>query len=268
MNKNVGVLGCGWLGFPLAKELLNKGYNVRGTTTSDDKTAEIQKAGIIPYKVILGEYKINGDIEGFLKGINTLIVNVPPKLRGGGNENYVQKMKLLHSAIGNSGIKHIVFISSTSVYGDVTGVVTEDAEPNPVTESGKQVLASENIFREDGELKATVIRFGGLIGPKRHPITHLSGKKGLKNGHEHVNLIHLEDCIHLISKIVENDHWNLVFNGVYPYHPLKREYYPLIARKKGLPEPQYDESEGQKSSKIVKSKLIPTKNISFLTSII
>ena len=35
--KRVSVLGCGWLGKPLAISLLDEGYSVKGSTTSEDK---------------------------------------------------------------------------------------------------------------------------------------------------------------------------------------------------------------------------------------
>ena len=34
MKENkIGVLGCGWLGFPLAKDLIKQGFKVKGSTT-------------------------------------------------------------------------------------------------------------------------------------------------------------------------------------------------------------------------------------------
>ena len=47
INK-IGILGCGWFGFALAKALLAKDYLVKGTTTSEDKLATLKKAGIEP----------------------------------------------------------------------------------------------------------------------------------------------------------------------------------------------------------------------------
>ncbi len=31
------ILGCGWLGKPLAVSLLDEGFNVKGSTTSEEK---------------------------------------------------------------------------------------------------------------------------------------------------------------------------------------------------------------------------------------
>ena len=35
--RNVGILGCGWLGTPLATSFLDVGFKVKGSTTSVEK---------------------------------------------------------------------------------------------------------------------------------------------------------------------------------------------------------------------------------------
>lgn len=137
----------------------------------------------------------------------------------------------------------------------------------PVTESGKQLVEAENIFLNDKSLQTTILRFGGLIGPNRHPITMLSGKKGLSNGNEPVNLIHLNDCIHLIKTVLENNWWNQIFNGVYPDHPLKSDYYSHMADKNMLPRPQYLQHKSIKSRKIILSRNFLNKDVPFYTGI-
>jgi nucleoside-diphosphate-sugar epimerase len=268
LNKSVGVIGCGWLGFPLAKNLVRQGYSVKGTTTSEDKLDDLKKAGIVPYQVSLSEEKILGPVSDFLENLHILIINVPPGLRGSGpKESYVKKMELLHKAIEQSPIEKVIFVSSTSVYGDIKGEVNEETTPKPVTESGKQLLACERLFKEDENLQCTIIRFGGLIGPDRHPVTMLSGKENLKGGNAPVNLIHLNDCINLISAIIKNEQWNQIINGVYPDHPLKKDYYTEEAKKRGLASPHYKDNEGESEKKINTCKLFLIKNKVFFTPI-
>ena len=254
MNKRIGVIGCGWLGFPLAEDLLKSGYPLKGTTTSTSKLAKLKLAGIEAYKVKLEEDKIEGDIEGFLSQLQTLIINIPPGLRGKKNSSYVAKIKLLLSKIEKTTIKNIVFVSSTSVYGDLEGNVTEDDIPKPKTESGKQLLQCEEHILKSKISNTAIIRFGGLISEDRHPITHLSGKKDLKNGDALVNLIHRNDCIHMIKTIVEKEYWNTIFNGVYPQHPTRKEYYTAEAVKRGLVPPEFALSSTKTTKKIIISK--------------
>ena len=267
MNKKIAIIGCGWLGFPLAEVLIKEGYQVNGSTTSREKLVKLKSAGIDPFLISLSEVGIEGDIGNFLLNIDTVIINVPPKLRGDHRENYVAKMKFLHTAIKASQVRYLLFVSSTSVYGDIDGEITEQTVPRPVSESGKQLMISETIFRNDNDLKATILRFGGLIGPTRHPVNMLSGKKNLTNGNAPVNLIHLDDCIRIIREILDKAWWGETFNGVYPEHPTKRQYYTSEAIRKGLQIPEYV-TNTPKIGKIVHSyNLTKVKGFRFATSL-
>ncbi|WP_394973972.1 NAD-dependent epimerase/dehydratase family protein [uncultured Croceitalea sp.] len=268
MSKTIGIIGCGWLGFPLAEDLLKSGYRVKGTTTSTSKLKTLKLAGIDSYKAELNEDKIEGDIESFLSELHILIVNIPPRLRENKKSSYSAKIKLLLTEIEKTTIKNIVFVSSTSVYGNLEGNVTEDSIPKPETDSGKQLLQCEQLLLQNKTFSTAVIRFGGLIGEDRHPITKLSGKKGLKNGEALVNLIHASDCIHMIKTIVEKEYWNTIFNGVYPQHPTKREYYTNEALKRGLALPEFTVSSTKTFKKIIISKNFLNKSNFLYTPII
>ena len=267
MNKTIAVFGCGWLGLPLAKSLITHNWKVHGSTTSQEKLVPLAKEGISPFLIILSEDKITGNITEFLEGVEVLLINIPPKLRGSNTENYVKKMQLVHAAVQESGVRWVIFVSSTSVYGDVDGDVTEKTVPQPSTESGRQLLASENVFRNNRELQTTIIRFGGLIGQKRHPVTMLSGRKNLKNGNAPINLIHLNDCIQIILNILDKNWTNEMFNGVYPYHPSKQDYYTSKALKKGIQVPDYDANSPKKSKVIHSYNLTNVKGFKFTTTL-
>ncbi len=260
-------MGCGWLGLPLAIALINEGYNINGTTTAGEKLPLLKKEKINPFLISLSENKITGAIDDFLKDTDTLIVNVPPKLRGPHKENYVQKMRLLHSEVLKANVHNIIFASSTAVYGDIDGEVSEKTSPTPTTTSGKQLLEAEHIFKDDASLKTTIIRFGGLIGANRHPVHMLSKRNGLANGNAPVNLIHLNDCIAIISSVLKNAWWNETINGVYPHHPSKQNYYTAKAIAYNIPPPNYEESNLTTGKIVLANNLIEDKKFKFTTMI-
>lgn len=268
MSKAIGIIGCGWLGLPLAISFVKKGSIVHGSTTSKEKITHLAKEGITPFMISLSEDSIMGDISEFLKNLDALVINVPPRLRGKGTrENYVKKMHLLYQKINTANIDKVIFVSSTSVYGNVEGEVSEKTIPQPATESGRQLLASEEIFKNDTSLQTTVIRFGGLIGPERHPVTMLSGRHGLSNGNAPINLIHLNDCINIIQTVIFNNWWNAIFNGVYPYHPSKEKYYTQKALELNIQAPDY-EIDNSKKGKVVQSQaLLNVKKYQFTTTV-
>ncbi len=173
----IALLGCGWLGLPLAEACIAEGYKVYGTTTSPEKENILEKAGIRPFRIEILENGIQGPINKLLKGTDVLIVNIPPKLRRSNAGNFVEKTRHIADAAEKNGIEKILFVSSTSVFGNKQSEVTENTVPHPETESGKQLLASEQLLYNSRKFRTTILRFAGLIGEDRHPVHHLAGKK-------------------------------------------------------------------------------------------
>ncbi len=264
MTNQISILGCGWLGLPLAKSLLEKGFSVNGSTTSSDKISALESNGIQAFQIELSEIEIKGEIDSFLKNSEILIIDIPPKLRGVSSENFVKKIQNLIPFIEKVKIEKVIFISSTSVYADDNALVTETTKPNPDTESGKQLLATEILLQSNVNFKTTVVRFGGLIGEDRHPIHFLAGRKNIENPEAPINLIHQKDCIGIIEAIVKQECWNETFNAVAPYHPTRKDYYSKKAQQLNILAPQF-EVEKNTSGKIIRSdKLITELNYNFI----
>lgn len=257
----ISILGCGWLGLPLAKALLENEFSVKGSTTSIEKISVLENLGIQPYLINLtpilskGEDEENGNIESFLANSKILIIDIPPKLRGDSKENFVSKIKNTIPYIEKSSIEKVLFISSTSVYGDNNSLVTEETELNPDAESVKQLVQVEQLLQSNPNFKTTILRFGGLIGEDRHPIHFLAGRKNLENANAPINLIHQIDCIGIIQQIIELDCWNEIFNAVAPFHPSRQEYYTKKASEFNLDLPEFD-SENRIFGKTISSDKI------------
>ena len=237
--RQISILGCGWLGLPLAKQLIENGYLVKGSTTSVDKLQSLKSTSIIPYKIELSSEEIEGPIDAFLDKSEILIIDIPPKLRGIEKNNFIAKIELLIPEIEKSSVSKVVFVSSTSVYADSNEIVAEDSIALPETESGRQLLASESLLKNSISFKTTVVRFGGLIGQSRHPIHFLAGRKNIESPAAPINLIHLEDCIGIITGIIEQDCWCETFNAVTPFHPSRKDYYTKKAVEMNLDLPEF-----------------------------
>lgn len=267
MSKSVVVMGCGWLGLPVAEKLIKEGYCVKGSTTSKEKISVLEAKNIKAFLIQLSEKEIIGNCQALFDAADTIVINIPPNLRKGQKENYVQKMQLLHQELLQSSIRKILFVSSTSVYGSIDGDVTENTTPQPSTESGKQLLEAEHLFQNTADFKTTILRFGGLIGNERHPINMLSGRKNLANGNFPINLIHLNDCVGIITDILKNNWWNEIINGVYPEHPTKKEYYNSKALEMNLMPPDYLDNLDKKGKVVIPFFLKSVKKYKFTTTL-
>ena len=245
----VSLLGCGWLGSPLAKKLIEIGFEVKGSTTSENKIAVLKSNKIAPYLLELTEHKISECISDFLNDSEILIIDIPPGLRkiteATSEKTFVAKIEKLIPFIENSTVKKVVFISSTSVYADTAAIstVTEESILHPDTESGKQLVEVENLLRNNSNFQTTIIRFGGLIGEDRNIVKMLTGKTNVANPEAPINLIHQEDCIEIISEILKQNFWNDTFNAVAPNHPTRKNYYSKKAKQLHLIAPIFTENE-------------------------
>jgi len=257
--KQISILGCGWLGLPLAKKLIEKGNSINGSTTSENKLSILQDVGINPFLVTLESESVSENISDFLADSEILIIDIPPKLRAVDpnveKKAFLEKIKNLIPFIEKSTIKKVLFVSSTSVFGDDNSKITEETIPNPDTESGKQLVLAEKLLQENQNFETTILRFGGLIGEDRHPAKFLAGKENLENPDAPINLIHQNDCIRIIEEIIDQSKWNEVFNAVAPFHPTREAYYSQKAIIMNLPEPKFS-SEKSNIKKVVSSEKI------------
>lgn len=234
MKQTISILGVGWLGFPLAEFLLKKGYNVKGSTTSEHKIHQMLEAGIQLYLIDIRDRIIGIEGEDFFEA-TILIITIPPKRD---IEKYIMQMEMIAESIQNSSIQHIIYTSSTGVYGNSKGITTENTPLLPEKVSSKAVVQAEQILKNTKK-DLTICRLAGLYGGKRQAGRFLAGRKDLSSGNAPVNLVHQEDCIHIITQIIEQEKWNEIFNVCSDNHPPRKVFYPLQAQRLGLKEPVF-----------------------------
>ena len=260
----ISILGCGWLGLPLAKSFLQNGFLIKGSTTSLEKISLLESEGITPYLVRLEEQQISASVADFLADSQILIINIPPKLRGGSTENFVAKITTLLPFIENSTVEKVLFVSSTSVYGEDNEFVSEVTVLNPDTEGGRQLAIVENILQKNSRFQTTILRFGGLISDDRNPVRFLSGRENIENPDTPINLIHQDDCIGIIEKIIALNSWDETYNAVAPFHPTRQKYYTQKAIELNLALPKFAALNTIVGKTILNNKVIEVLDYSFI----
>lgn len=252
----VSIVGLGWLGKPLAKTLIQKGYFVKGSSTSVEKVELLKMEGISAKLFQLEPHPMGLD---FLDLFDTdiLFVNIPPRTRSMPPTFYPEQMKFLKEMIVQKGIKKVIYVSSTSVYPDQNQTAKEDDLLQVENTGNIPLFRAEQLLWKERSYDLTIIRFGGLLGIDRVPGKYFSGKKEVV-GDTPVNYIHREDAINMVIWIIEKGLWNQIFNGVAPYHPPRREVYEKNAADLGFPPPQSYVSEGSKWKEIAAAKILKT----------
>lgn len=238
----ISILGCGWLGFPLAERLLAHEHTVKGSTTTPKKVGLLKQSGIDACLLELPESLSEQKSESFWEG-DLLVLNIPPGRRNPDVEDYFPAIvKKVTEKAKEHSISWIIFASSTSVYPKFGGITTEDdAKPGEASRrSGEALLKAEQIIRESG-IDYTILRFGGLYGYDRHPVKHLSGKKDLDEGLKPVNLVHQLDCVNIVTEVIDQKKRNETYNVVSDGHPPRKEFYKCVAKNFNLPPPTFKE---------------------------
>ncbi len=260
-NQSVSIIGCGWLGLPLAKQLVSSGWRVSGSTTSEEKLTYLRNEGIEPYLLKLPDEKI---IDSPLFQSDSFVINIPPGRRKPGiTENYPKAIKSILSSIDLSKAQNLLFVSSTSVYPEDVEFIDEEMAEQPATESGHAILEAERFVKQVG-MPWTILRFGGLAGPGRHPGRFFAGKANLPNGDQAINFLHLDDAMGILRFFIENPSTGKSYNVVSPKHPSKSEFYPSMARNLGLPEPVFENGYYCPRREISSEKLIRDTGYQFI----
>lgn len=234
----VCIIGCGWLGFPLAKRLISENFEVFGTTTSPEKLKTLEESGVKPVLYSIGS-------SASLPQASVYFVNIPPS----GVEEYV--LALEHMVESLPAASRLIFCSTTSVYRDVPdhwcqesdiqpGVIPNDPDLDAArhgTPRRTLILAEGIVARYPNHL---ILRLAGLYGGDRHPVKYLSGRTGLSTPNAQVNLIHLDDLIETGLQVIANPPDFRVINVCSGEHPTRKEYYTGISNVRGLTPPGFN----------------------------
>ncbi|MFM6977032.1 MAG: NAD-dependent epimerase/dehydratase family protein [Sphingobacteriaceae bacterium] len=257
--KSVSILGCGWLGLPLGKQLLGLGYAVKGSTTSLSKFPVLQNAGIKPFLIhVNADKQTKANFDEFLQS-DILVIAVPPGRTEEKRQSYLDLFNYLAEIIPQTAVQKIILISSTSVYGEPNAAVDEDTIAQPSETSGLLLKRMEEKV-EAFNVSSCIVRMAGLIGPQRHPGRFFAGKQHIPNGQAPVNLIHLDDAVQVLIEIIQKQVSGIV-NACAPSHPSRAEFYTLATQMCGLELPHF--TDDLHLWKVVKCNFLDQSNFPF-----
>ena len=126
------------------------------------------------------------------------------------------------------GIKQFIFLSSMSVYGKDTGIITKETEPKPKTNYGKSKLQAEQeiVKLRDDDFKVCVLRPPMVYGEgckgnyqtiaklvKKFPVFPRVNNKR--------SLVHIDNLVAFLKQAIDDE-----LNGL--YFPQNREYVRTI----------------------------------------
>lgn len=246
---SISVLGCGWLGFPLAEKLIEDGYKVKGSSTTTSKLEKLREVGIDSFHLDLP------DIDHKTNFFNSdyLIINTPPQAAKKGTHYHYESILSIINLIPAE--QKIIYISATSVYPQVDHAIAENHKLDHKSDRAQALMLVEKLLLEKFKSRLTIIRMGGLLGYDRIPGKYFSNRS-LKQYQQKVNYIHREDAIGLILTVLKKNIWGLLINGVAPQHPSKKEVFLQNARDFNFSPPIFENTEQVLTNRIIISTKI------------
>src|SRR5271156_1101187 len=177
---------AGFIGSHLAEALLAKGYFVIGIDSLNDYYSPQSKqenlGALLASKAFIFHKKDLNDIPaGTLPAHIDYVFHLAgqPGVRSSWStsfETYVTSNILatqrLLELIVNCDVRRLIFASSSSIYGQVSGSVTERAIPRPLSPYGATKLAAEGVclaYSSEYSLPVTILRYFTVYGPRQRP---------------------------------------------------------------------------------------------------
>lgn len=262
MIQQISILGCGWLGLPLGEFHVKKNFKVKGSTTKEEKINAIKQAGITPFLFRFDPHYSGDEIKDFLS-TDLLIINIPPSLKSKSEDFHIRQIQELVKYLNESPVKKVIYISSTSIYPDLNREVKEGDVISAEQAENKTLFEAEKILKKQNRFETTILRCSGLAGYDRILVKHFAGKKNLPMGNAPVNLIHRDDVIEIIYEVIKKNKWNEVYNICTPLHPLRKNFYPKMAKEYGYEVPEYNPADSSPFKIIMAEKMIKDLDYKF-----
>lgn len=239
----VSIVGCGWLGLPLAKQLIEVGYKVKGSTTRIERLDELKAANIKAFQLKAENGKWEGEnLSDFLQ-CDVLIIAIPPGTKRNPESPHAEEVQALMQIISDLKItiQKIIYISSTSVYKNSNRIVYESDIVGEADAENKILFRAEQHVQFSSINEKLILRLGGLTGYERMLARFFAGKSELAGGNEPVNLVHRDDVIAVVLFLLKNVKESRVLNVCSPLHPTRRDFYTQVCERFGLAKPVFPE---------------------------
>ncbi|KAA9410600.1 SDR family oxidoreductase [Haloarcula hispanica] len=206
MTERVAILGCGYVGLELGRQLRSS-HEVVGVRRSDGGIEAIEDAG---FEAVRADVTDPESLSA-VPDTDWLVFAASSGGRGAeaAREVYVEGLRTAidHFWSRADPPERLVYTSSTGVYGDHDGAwVDEETGLDPQTEKTEVLAEAERVARErpvEHGGHGSVARFAGLYGPDRYRLErYLEGP--VTAGY--LNMVHRADAAGAVRHLLTGDH--------------------------------------------------------------
>ena len=234
MPRQTLIVGCGYVGLPLARAFRSLGDDVTGWVRSDESAAELHAKGFT--RVVAGSVAD----EACWRALRRFDAIVHCASSGGGGapayrEVYLEGVKQMNH---HQPQARRLFVSSTSVYGQTDGSWVDESSPTePAAETSRILVEAE---REAWSAGATIARAAGIYGPGRAALFEkfLRGDAVIEgDGSRWINQVTQADLLSALLHLLDSGQPGEIYNATDDEPVMLRDFYAWCAEmlRKPLP---------------------------------
>jgi nucleoside-diphosphate-sugar epimerase len=241
MKKTISIYGGGWLGAPLAFKLALTDTDVRVSASSVHPQAAHPKISVIEFRA---EPEMPAENWSSMNDAEVQIWAIPPRRKKNSEETYLAILQEWVDNLSASSAKKLIFLSSTSVYSNVSDTVDENSGINE-----DSLMAKAEAIVSSSKTPSVILRLAGLMGGDRYVGKYFSGKRN-DGANCPINYVHKDDVVALIALAAERIDSG-IYNIVAPIHPTKGDVGENDIERRGLPVGYWDYSVTCLGGKVV-----------------
>jgi nucleoside-diphosphate-sugar epimerase len=237
------IIGCGYIGSEVAQIWKKRGYCVTATTRNPERLDALSK---VSQKSIILKGNDEDELVPLIADNDAIIITIAADSPEHYESTYLNTAQILrHLALEMDLPRHLIYTSSTSVYGDHHGQwVDETSDLIAKSEQGKILIETEKNYLSLQEVgwRISLLRLSEIYGPSRElsrRVKQFEGHVLPGSGEHYTNMIHKVDCAHAIDYALRH-HLDGIYNLSDDEHPSRKELYDAIANKFKIPKVKWD----------------------------
>jgi len=242
------IAGCGDVGSRLATRLVANGHDVTGLRRSSF--------------ALPGVTALQGDVTDpatlhLPVDLDAVFIILSPDGHDAEayHRTYREGTRNLLAALTGQPLRHVFWVSSTSVYGQEDGSLVDENSPAEAATTTAKVLLESEALVQASAWPATIVRCSGLYGPGRLRLLRWveSGRPVQADPPQWTNRLHVEDAAGILAFLLEGALSGVTLEQVYiatdNVPAAQHEVLDWLADHMGLPRVAHLESPGGKRNK-------------------
>ena len=189
------LVGYGDIAHRLAPQLMANGARVYAIARSDKDVAD----GVIFWRGAISDVAIQSRMSEIK--VDVVIITLTP----GGRREADYRQAYLHNVESllacwkrtKSEPKHVIFVSSTSVYAQSGGEWITEMTPAVVSSPTSEVLIETEQLLLQSSIPSCIVRFAGIYGPGRDYLIK-QAIAGVAGTAAYTNRVHVIDCVEIL----------------------------------------------------------------------